>query len=36
MRRIQHAFAQARPDDPCPCGSGKIFRTCHGRKTLER
>lgn len=35
MRRIQQAFAQARPDDPCPCGSRKIFRNCHGRKKSE-
>ncbi len=20
------------PDDPCPCGSGKTFRMCHGKK----
>lgn len=35
MRRIQQAFALARPHDPCPCGSGKIFRNCHGRKKSE-
>jgi len=32
LRRIQQAMAHARPDDPCPCGSGKQFRNCHGRK----
>ena len=21
----------ARPNDPCPCGSGKKFKNCHGR-----
>ncbi|HOU14600.1 MAG TPA: SEC-C metal-binding domain-containing protein [Anaerolineae bacterium] len=24
-------FAQARRNDPCPCGSGKKFKHCHGR-----
>jgi hypothetical protein len=23
-------------DDPCPCGSGKIFRKCHGRSQALR
>jgi len=32
MQKLQKAFANARPDDPCPCGSGKKFRKCHGRK----
>jgi uncharacterized protein len=32
LKRLQQAFAQAKPDDPCPCGSGKKFRLCHGRK----
>ena len=32
MQKIQQAIAHARPDDPCPCGSGRIFRKCHGRK----
>lgn len=25
-------FAQASRNDPCPCGSGKKFKHCHGRK----
>ncbi len=25
-------FAQARRNDPCPCGSGKKFKHCHGDK----
>jgi uncharacterized protein len=33
LQKIQQAMAQARPDDPCPCGSGKKFRKCHGRKS---
>ena len=20
------------PNDPCPCGSGKKYKNCHGRK----
>ena len=31
LRMIQQAMAKARPNDPCPCGSGKKFRNCHGR-----
>ncbi|MCB8928602.1 MAG: anaerobic sulfatase maturase [Ardenticatenaceae bacterium] len=27
----QAAFAQASRNDPCPCGSGKKFKLCHGR-----
>jgi uncharacterized protein len=26
------AFADAGPNDPCPCGSGKKFKQCHGRR----
>jgi uncharacterized protein len=32
MQRLQQAMARARPNDLCPCGSGKQFRRCHGRK----
>ncbi|MBN1249125.1 MAG: anaerobic sulfatase maturase [Anaerolineae bacterium] len=39
MRRInaedqalQAAFASANRNDPCPCGSGKKFKHCHGRR----
>ena len=28
--RLQKAFAQASRNDPCPCGSGKKFKQCHG------
>ena len=27
----QAAFAKARRNDPCPCGSGRKFKHCHGR-----
>jgi uncharacterized protein len=26
------AYASARPGEPCPCGSGKRYRHCHGRR----
>ncbi len=26
----QHRFARARRNDPCPCGSGRKFKHCHG------
>ena len=28
----RQAFAQAGRNDPCPCGSGKKFKHCHGRE----
>jgi uncharacterized protein len=31
----QKAFAEAGRNDPCPCGSGKKFKHCHGRKAGE-
>lgn len=35
MRRkdsaLQERFAQAKRNDPCPCGSGLKFKKCHGR-----
>ena len=24
------------PNDPCPCGSGKKYKQCHGRKPLAQ
>jgi uncharacterized protein len=30
--RLEKAFARAKSNDPCPCGSGKKFRHCHGRR----
>ena len=29
---LEKQFAQARRNDPCPCGSGLKFKKCHGRK----
>lgn len=28
---IMERFKGVRPNDPCPCGSGKKFKKCHGR-----
>jgi uncharacterized protein len=32
MQKLQQVLANARPNDPCPCGSGKNYCKCHGRK----
>jgi uncharacterized protein len=29
--RLQQTYAAAGRNDPCPCGSGKKFKQCHGR-----
>jgi uncharacterized protein len=29
--QLQKAFAKARRNEPCPCGSGRKFKQCHGR-----
>ena len=26
-------FSNTKPDDRCPCGSGRKYKNCHGRKT---
>lgn len=31
---LQKAFTKAGRNDPCPCGSGKKFKKCHGRRTI--
>jgi uncharacterized protein len=30
--QLQRRFAAARRNDPCPCGSGRKFKHCHGRE----
>jgi uncharacterized protein len=30
---LQRRFATAQRNDPCPCGSGRKFKHCHGRHT---
>jgi uncharacterized protein len=32
LNRLRQAMNNARPLDSCPCGSGKKFKNCHGRK----
>lgn len=32
LNKLQQAFANSSPDDPCPCGSGKTFKRCHGKR----
>jgi radical SAM protein with 4Fe4S-binding SPASM domain len=29
-QRLRLAFATARRNDPCPCGSGRKYKRCHG------
>ena len=29
--QLQKAFAKAGRNDPCPCGSGRKYKQCHGR-----
>lgn len=31
-KRLQQAYAKAGRNAPCPCGSGKKFKHCHGRR----
>jgi len=28
-------FSNVKPDDRCPCGSGRKFKNCHGKKPKE-
>jgi len=35
MDRMKQAMEKAKPGDPCPCGSGKKFSLCHGRRVKE-
>jgi len=30
MKRLQRAFSISKPNNSCPCGSGKKFKRCHG------
>ncbi|HEY40475.1 MAG TPA: anaerobic sulfatase maturase [Dehalococcoidia bacterium] len=31
---LQMMFAQTEPDSPCPCGSGLMYKDCHGRQEV--
>lgn len=33
--RSRQRFAAAKRNDPCPCGSGRKFKQCHGRHALD-
>jgi len=33
MEILERTFADAQRNDSCPCGSGRKFKQCHGRKT---
>jgi serine-type anaerobic sulfatase-maturating enzyme len=33
MAVLEQAFAGVQRNDPCPCGSGRKFKQCHGRRT---
>jgi uncharacterized protein len=33
---LQRQFATAGRNEPCPCGSGKKFKQCHGRQGIVR
>jgi uncharacterized protein len=30
--QLQRRFQQARPNEPCPCGSGRKYKHCHGAR----
>jgi len=32
---LEDAFARVGRNDLCPCGSGRKFKRCHGRKNEE-
>jgi uncharacterized protein len=34
--KLKAAFAKASRNDPCPCGSGKKFKQCHGLATAPK
>lgn len=29
--QVTHPDGKVRPNDPCPCGSGKKYKKCHGK-----
>ena len=32
---VKKEVAKVRPNDPCPCGSGKKYKACHGRPGMS-
>ena len=35
MAVLERAFADVDRNDPCPCGSGRKFKQCHGQAELR-
>jgi hypothetical protein len=35
LTRLKQALSDARPDDPCPCGSERMFKDCHGSSSQD-
>jgi uncharacterized protein len=33
LQRLREAFANSKPNDICPCGSGQRFKNCHGKNS---
>jgi uncharacterized protein len=33
---LSQAYAKAKPEQPCPCGSGMLYQECHGWKPSSR
>jgi len=33
LEQQSQAFGTTGRNDPCPCGSGRKFKQCHGRKS---
>jgi uncharacterized protein len=33
--KLQRAFATSGRNDPCPCGSGRKFKRCHGQTGVQ-
>ena len=31
-RTVKRSDKKIMPNDPCPCGSGKKYKFCHGKK----
>jgi uncharacterized protein len=36
LKKMRALMENAKPDQPCPCGSGLIFRKCHGTKAATK
>jgi uncharacterized protein len=36
LQKLQNSMKNARPEEPCPCGSGLPFKKCHGKKIARK